>query len=103
MHITQYTTQQNTTKLRVNTYTGFDSLPQSYIYLFEESCYNSIFYSMPWFKNLAAAVLENDDVVRIYGVVMDDVVQTPVAALVMQYKNTSSGRLHSCQLSGLSN
>src|SRR5262245_46754814 len=61
------------------------------------------FYSMPWFKNLAAAVLENDDVVRIYGVVIDDVVQTPVAALVMQYKNVSSGRLHSCQLSGLSN
>ena len=103
MHISRCTTQQNTTKLRVDTYTGFDSLPQGYTYLFEESCCKSFFYSMPWFKNLAAAVLGNDDVVRIYGVVMDNVAQTPVAALVMQYKNVSSGRVRSYQLSGLSN
>jgi len=58
---------------------------------------------MPWFKNLAAAALENDVMLRIYGVAMEDVAQTPVAALVMQYRNVSSGRLRSYQLSGLSN
>ena len=103
MHRTRCTAQQNTAKLRIDTYTGFNSLPRGYTCLFEESCRKSFFYSMPWFKNLAAAVLENNDVVRIYGVVMDDVAQTPVAALVMQYKNVSSGRLRSYQLSGLSN
>ena len=62
-----------TPSLQVRVYSALDELPPPYIGLFEEAGRQSFFLTSAWFRNFASTVLDEDDLVRIYGIgPMDD-------------------------------
>lgn len=84
-------------------YGSFDELPSRYVALLEEFGSASFECSMMWFKNLIRTTLAEKEMVRIYGIELNDTAKTPVAALATRYHNVQGGMLSTRRLSSLSN
>jgi CelD/BcsL family acetyltransferase involved in cellulose biosynthesis len=79
---------------------SFDSLPQPYAPVFEAAAEESIFFSLPWFRNLAATTVGSDERARIYGV---ESLGQPVGALAMRLSPSRGGFLAPARLDAMSN
>jgi GNAT acetyltransferase-like protein len=70
--------------MRVVRYSSVSSLPVAYLELFEQTSFESIFLSMPWFKIFEETILSPNERVMVYGVEEGDFTGGPVAALVLK-------------------
>ena len=85
----------------VRSYTSFDQLSPAYDALFRSDSANSFFTTLPWFKNLAATALSNDEQVRIFAVETES--GSPIAALPLRHTRVHASLFNLRTLSSLSN
>ena len=76
--------------LEAKTYTGIDNLPEQYSRLFEEAGQDSVFLSLPWFRNLERTVLGVNEVVQVVGVEKRASSSVALGALVLKVNRRSN-------------
>jgi Acetyltransferase (GNAT) domain len=90
--------------VKVKTFSSFESLPQTYVDLFERGAGEWYDSSLPWFLNFAETALDQGDKIRIYGAEDETASETKARAiLATRYKERVPGFLSPSVLSSLSN
>jgi hypothetical protein len=89
--------------LEAKTYTGIDNLPEQYSRLFEEAGQDSIFLSLPWFRNLERTVLGVNEIVQIVGVERRASSSVALGALVLKVNRRSNRFLSPLTIDSLTN
>ena len=89
--------------LEAKTYTGIDNLPEQYSRLFEEAGQDSVFLSLPWFRNLERTVLGVNEVVQVVGVEKRASSSVALGALVLKVNRRSNRFLSPLTIDSLTN
>lgn len=89
--------------LEAKTYTGIDNLPEQYSRLFEEAGQDSVFLSLPWFRNLERTVLGLNEVVQVVGVEKRASSSVALGALVLKVNRRSNRFLSPLTIDSLTN
>lgn len=86
----------------VRVYQDLDELPQAYTALFDKAAGESVFLSLPWYRNFVTHCVEGEDRLRIY-VAYEKFHPLPLAVLLMRHSPSERTRFAPRQLMGLSN
>ncbi|WP_420474438.1 GNAT family N-acetyltransferase [Noviherbaspirillum sp. ST9] len=79
---------------KVSIYKSFEDLPPSFEALFEKSSVSTgVFFSLPWFKNLAANVFDAQGPLRVYAMESNNAPGTPLLVLPMRLDSSTASFL----------
>jgi len=84
-------------------YTDLAALPNHYEPLLSRAGNVSLFFTLPWYRNFIQSVLAPSEHLRIYAVDAAANASSPLAVLLMRYRDSDAGLLGARMLSGLSN
>lgn len=87
----------------VKSFASFNDLPPTYELLFDEAQAARFFHGLPWYRNLSATALANDEQIRILALESQDAAHTPLAILPLRHSREHRSAWQPRELSSLSN
>src|SRR5208282_3947930 len=90
-------------RAHVRIFSRIEELPEPFVRLCEEAGRQSVFLTLPWFKNFSETALHKGDYLRIYGVASGDLEYTADGLMLMRGSSDPKGFFSPRKLEALAN